>query len=448
MEMEQGSMSNIDQDSTSNNKTADFVAPSNRTNQQHEKKPGVSSGTTGHSSQQDRRSIRMKPSPQTETFARIKVVGVGGGGTNAVNRMIADGLQGVEFIAVNTDAQALLQSEATCRVRIGPKLTRGLGAGGNPEIGSKAAEESADELTEVLKGADMIFITAGMGGGTGTGAAPIIAQIAKDMRTLTIGVVTRPFTFEGSRRAQLAEDGIQHLKSKADTLIVIPNDRLLQLVDQDASLYDSLKEADGVLHQGVQGISELITVPGLINLDFADVKTIMAEGGAALMAVGSGSGEDRARFAAEDAINSQLLDISIDGARGILFNVTGGPDLSLYEVNQAAAIIKETAHPDVNLIFGAVVDPNLGDEIRMTVIATGFDRGGSMRTKALDYYQKMSATPIENSESDTNVETVDVEAEVGESLQMDKSTYQSSDLMDKAFDPSSMDVPAFLRRRS
>jgi len=448
MEMEQSRMSNIDK--KSNSKPSDFVAPSIRTDQRQENHKHVS-GTLRHSSQQDRRSIRMKPSPQTETFARIKVVGVGGGGTNAVNRMIADGLQGVEFIAVNTDAQALLQSEATCRVRIGPKLTRGLGAGGNPEIGAKAAEESADELCDVLKGADMIFITAGMGGGTGTGAAPIIAQIAKDMRTLTIGVVTRPFTFEGSRRAQLAEDGIQHLKSKADTLIVIPNDRLLQLVDQDATLYDSLKEADGVLHQGVQGISELITVPGLINLDFADVKTIMAEGGAALMAVGSGSGEDRARFAAEDAINSQLLDISIDGARGILFNVTGGSDLSLFEVNQAAAIIKETAHPDVNLIFGAVIDPTMGDEIRMTVIATGFDRGGAMRTRALDYYEKISATQTDNNESDTKldkIQTVDVEAEVGEDLQMDQSTYKSTDLMDKAFDPSSLDVPAFLRRRS
>ena len=389
----------------------------------------------------------MKPSPQTETFARIKVVGVGGGGTNAVNRMISDGLQGVEFIAINTDAQALLQSDATCRVRIGPNFTRGLGAGGNPETGAKAAEESADELYDVLKDADMIFITAGMGGGTGTGAAPIIAQIAKDMRTLTIGVVTRPFTFEGARRAQLAEDGIQQLRTKADTLIVIPNDKLLQLVDKDASLEDSLREADDVLHQGVQGISELITIPGLINLDFADVRTIMAEGGAALMAVGSGSGEDRARFAAEDAINSQLLDISIDGARGILFNVTGGPDLSLFEVNQAAAIIKETAHPDVNLIFGAVVDPTMGDEIRITVIATGFDREGSMRVKAYDYYEKMSAVQTDNTESGAKAEKVEVEAEVGEALQMDQNTYEA-DLIDKAFDPSSLDVPAFLRRRS
>ena len=445
MEMEQDRMSNIDKILVG--KATDFVAPSIQTlHQQENLKP--ESEILRSDTRQDRRPNRMKPSPQTETFAKIKVIGVGGGGTNAVNRMISDGLQGVEFIAVNTDVQALLQSDATCRVRIGDKLTRGLGAGGDPEIGAKAAEESADELCQVLKGADMIFITAGMGGGTGTGAAPIIAQIAKDMRTLTIGVVTRPFTFEGSRRQQLAEDGIQHLKSKADTLIVIPNDRLLQLVDKDASLYDSLKEADGVLHQGVQGISELITVPGLINLDFADVRTIMAEGGAALMAVGSGSGEDRARFAAEDAINSQLLDISIDGARGILFNITGGPDLSLYEVNQAAAIIKETAHPDVNLIFGAVIDPTMGDEMRMTVIATGFDRGGSMRTRAIDYYEKMSAAArTDNTESSNKIEKVEVETELGEALQSEQSTYEH-DLADRSFDPSSLDVPAFLRRGS
>tara|TARA_B100000945_G_C20416878_1_gene615624 strand:+ start:816 stop:2165 length:1350 start_codon:yes stop_codon:yes gene_type:complete len=449
MEMEQSKMSNIESDSKE--AQSGFVAPKNNENNNILESE---SDLLRMDSMQDRRPTRMKPSPQSETFARIKVVGVGGGGTNAVNRMIADGLQGVEFIAVNTDAQALLQSDATCRVRIGPKLTRGLGAGGDPEIGAKAAEESADELCEVLKGADMVFVTAGMGGGTGTGAAPVIAQIAKDMRTLTIGVVTRPFTFEGSRRAQLAEDGIQNLKNKADTLIVIPNDRLLQLVDKNASLYDSLKEADGVLHQGVQGISELITVPGLINLDFADVKTIMAEGGAALMAVGSGSGEDRARFASEDAINSQLLDISIDGARGILFNVTGGSDLSLYEVNQAAAIIKETAHPDVNLIFGAVIDPTMGDEIRMTVIATGFDRSSSMRTRAIDYYEKMTAQVDgdsgNNQESDEN-QSLDVsgseETDLSDGLDTDTVKYDA-EFLDRSFDPSSLDVPAFLRRRS
>ena len=266
----------------------------------------------------------MKPSPQTETFARIKVVGVGGGGCNAVNRMISDGLSGVEFIAVNADAQALLESNAPDRVRIGDKLTRGLGAGGDPEVGSKAAEESAEELYEVLKGADMVFITAGMGGGTGTGAAPIVSQIASEVGALTIGVVTRPFTFEGAKRVKAAEAGISNLKEKADTLIVIPNDRLLQLVDKRASFPDALSVADEVLNQGVQGISELITVPGLINLDFADVRTIMSQGGAALLAVGSASGEDRARVAAENAINSKLLEIAIEGARGILFNVSGG----------------------------------------------------------------------------------------------------------------------------
>ncbi len=311
---------------------------------------------------------------QTESYARIKVVGVGGGGCNAVNRMIAEGLHGIEFIAINTDAQALLKSQAQTRVRIGDKSTRGLGAGGNPEVGQAAAEESAEELYEVLKGADMVFVTAGLGGGTGTGAAPVVAQIAKEIGALTIGVVTRPFAFEGAHRAKSAEVGAQKLKDHADTLIVIPNDRLLQIVNKNIGLNDAFRMADDVLRQGIQGISELITIPGLINLDFADVRTIMSEGGAALMAVGVASGEDRAKIAAEQAISSQLLDVTINGAHGILFNVTGGPNLSLFEVNQAAAIIKETASPDVNLIFGAVIDENMGDEIRITVIATGFDQ--------------------------------------------------------------------------
>ena len=311
---------------------------------------------------------------QTESFARIKVVGVGGGGCNAVNRMIAEGLQGIEFISINTDAQALLKSQAQQRVRIGDKSTRGLGAGGDPKIGQAAAEESAEELYEVLKGADMVFVTAGLGGGTGTGAAPVVAQIAKEIGALTIGVVTRPFSFEGAHRSRSAEQGAMRLKEHADTLIVIPNDRLLQIVNKNVGLNDAFRMADDVLRQGIQGISELITIPGLINLDFADVRTIMSEGGAALMAVGQASGEDRAKIAAEQAISSQLLDVTINGARGILFNVTGGTNLSLFEVNQAAAIIKETASQDVNLIFGAVVDENMGDNIRITVIATGFDR--------------------------------------------------------------------------
>ncbi len=310
-----------------------------------------------------------------ENFAQIKVIGVGGGGGNAVNRMINEGLGGVEFIAVNTDNQALLLSKAKTRVRIGDKLTRGLGAGGNPEIGFKAAEESSDELYEVLRGADMIFIAAGMGGGTGTGAAPVVAKIARELGALTIGVVTRPFMFEGAKRLQSAEAGIENLKSQVDTLIVIPNDRLLQIADKRASLQQAFSLADDVLRQGIQGISELITVPALINLDFADVRTIMSEGGAALMAVGRAEGDDRARRASESAISSALLDVTIDGARGILFNITGGPDLSLFEVNEAAAIIKESAHPEVNMIFGAQIDEGMGDEVRVTVIATGFEQG-------------------------------------------------------------------------
>jgi cell division protein FtsZ len=366
----------------------------------------------------------MQSSPKMESFARIKVVGVGGGGSNAVNRMIEEGMAGIEFLAINTDAQALLLSNAPTRVRIGDKLTRGLGAGGNPEQGQKAAEESAEDLYTVLRGTDMAFIAAGMGGGTGTGAAPIIAQIAKEVGALTIGVVTRPFTFEGAKRAAGAEAGIAKLKEQVDTLIVIPNDRLLQIADKKSSLQEAFRQADDVLRQGIQGISELITVPGLINLDFADVRTIMAEGGAALMAVGRASGEDRARVAAEQAISSQLLDITIDGARGILFNVTGGPGLSLFEVNQAAAIIKETAHPDVNLIFGAVIDPNIGDELRITVIATGFER-----SSGIGRIDRRARSRIEAQGGLSRMEVAPEQFVVSD------------------FDSSNLDIPAFLRRR-
>jgi len=372
-------------------------------------------------------------SADLESFAKIKVVGVGGGGCNAVERMIKEGLQGVEFVAVNTDAQALLLSSATTRVRIGEKLTRGLGSGGNPEQGRKAAEESQDDLYQVLKGADMVFVTGGMGGGTGTGASPIVAQIAKESGALTIGVVTRPFTFEGSRRIQSAETGIAKLKEHADTLIVIPNDRLLQIVDKRSNLQDAFRVADDVLRQGVQGISELITVPGLINLDFADVRTIMSEGGAALMAVGNGTGEDRARQAAEQAISSQLLDITIDGARGILFNVTGGPDMTLFEVNQAAAIIKETAHPDVNLIFGAVIDQNMADAIRITVIATGFERTGAPRRVVEKPVQRADSRPARTAETrEAQEQPISASKTVFEPL-----NYNTDDL----------DVPTFLRNR-
>ncbi len=380
----------------------------------------------------------MQPNLQLDALARIKVVGVGGGGSNAVNRMIDEGLSGIDFVSINTDAQALMLSNAPRRVRIGEKLTRGLGAGGNPDKGAKAAEESQEELYEVLRGADMVFITAGMGGGTGTGAAPVVAQIAKELGALSIGVVTRPFTFEGAKRINTAEAGIAKLKEQVDTLIVIPNDRLLQIVDKRASLNDALRTADDVLRQGVQGISELITVPGLINLDFADVRTIMAEGGAALMAVGRASGEDRARLAAEAAISSNLLDITIDGARGILFNVTGGPNMSLFEVNQAAAIIKETAHPDVNLIFGAVIDPNMGDDMRITVIATGFERQGMPR-RAVQKPQSAqtsvarpasyNAAPPPQSHSPAHADKAD------------------ADFVPRVYNTEDLDIPAFLRRR-
>ena len=307
-----------------------------------------------------------------ENFAQIRVVGVGGGGSNAVNRMIEEGLQGVEFVAVNTDAQALMLSQAPKGLRIGDTVTRGLGAGGNPDEGNKAAEESQDEIREVLQGSDMVFITAGMGGGTGTGGAPVIARIAKEeTKALTIGVVTRPFTFEGAKRARVAAEGIEALKQVVDTLIVIPNDRLLEITEKRVSLTDAFRVADDVLRQGIQGITEVITVPGLINLDFADVRSIMLEGGAALMAVGRAAGEKRAVEAVQQAISSRLLDITIDGARGILFNITGGSSLTLFEVNEAASIIRETAHPEVNMIFGAVIDESMGEEVSITVIATG-----------------------------------------------------------------------------
>ena len=376
---------------------------------------------------------------QPESFARIKVVGIGGGGCNAVNRMIDEGLTGIEFIAVNTDAQALQFSKAKVRVRIGDKSTRGLGAGGDPKIGRAAAEESAEELYEVLKGSDMVFVTAGLGGGTGTGAAPVVAQIAKEINALTIGVVTRPFTFEGTHRANSAEIGAANLKEHADTLIVIPNDRLLQIVDNRAGLQDAFKIADDVLRQGIQGISELITVPGLINLDFADVRTIMSEGGAALMAVGQASGEDRAIKAAEQAISNQLLDVTINGARGILFNVTGGENLKLFEVNQAAAIIKETAHPEVNLIFGAVIDESLGDNLRITVIATGFEGNGFSPRRETKVEPKQN-TYAKQRPLPSMLEKEETE----DAYEPRRDAYE----FPTRINTDDLDVPAFLRKRS
>jgi cell division protein FtsZ len=331
---------------------------------------------------------------QVEGFAQIRVIGVGGGGSNAVNRMIRASMVGIEFIAINTDAQALLQTEAPHWIRIGDKLTRGLGAGGNPSIGAKAAEENAEEIYEALKGSDMVFITAGMGGGTGTGASPVVAQIAREVGALTVGVVTRPFTFEGNKRRLAAEEGIANLKQHVDTLITVPNDRLLQVADKRMPLSEAFRLADDVLRQGIQGISDLITVPGLINLDFADVKTIMSQAGSALMAIGEGSGESRAIDAAHLAIASPLLDIDISGARGVLFNITGGTDLTLYEVNEAADIISKAAHPEANIIFGAVQDPSYDGKVKITVIATGFDNQGQPQQQAgrydrSSYYQSV-----------------------------------------------------------
>ena len=313
-------------------------------------------------------------------LAVIKVVGVGGGGTNAVNRMVDAGLRGVEFIAANTDAQALQMCDADIKLNIGTELTKGLGAGANPEVGQGAAAESRDDIKEALKGADMVFVTAGEGGGTGTGAAPVIADIAKnEIGALTVGVVTRPFGFEGTQRARQAQEGIDKLREYVDTLIVIPNEKLLSVVERRASLTDALREADNVLRQGVQGITDLITIPGLINLDFADVRTIMRDAGSALMGIGSSSGENRAGEAAKEAISSPLLEESVEGASGILLNITGGSDLGLFEVNEAAEIVQSAADSNANIIFGAVIDDSMSDEVRVTVIATGFDHGRSSR---------------------------------------------------------------------
>lgn len=333
---------------------------------------------------------------EVDQVAQIKVIGVGGGGSNAVNRMIESGVQGVEFIAVNTDAQALTHSKASTKLQIGEKLTRGLGAGANPEVGKKAADESREMIENSLRGADMVFVTAGMGGGTGTGAAPEIAAIAREIGALTVGVVTRPFTFEGRKRSLQADKGVAELKEKVDTLIVIPNDRLLEIVDKNTPMLEAFREADNVLRQGVQGISDLIAVPGLINLDFADVKTIMTERGSALMGIGMASGEQRAAEAAKKSICSPLLETSIDGARGVIMNITGGTNLSLYEVNEAADIVTSAAHQEVNMIFGAVINDDLKDEIVVTVIATGFDQQEEERGKRKPQFKVDEERPERN----------------------------------------------------
>lgn len=361
-----------------------------------------------------------------DSLATIKVIGVGGGGNNAVNRMIEHGVQGVEFIAVNTDAQALNLSKAEIKMQIGGKLTRGLGAGANPEVGKKAAEESKEQIEEALRGADMVFVTAGMGGGTGTGAAPVIAQIARDLGALTVGVVTRPFTFEGRKRSTQAAGGIASMKEAVDTLIVIPNDRLLEIVDKSTPMLEAFREADNVLRQGVQGISDLIATPGLINLDFADVKTIMSNQGSALMGIGIAAGENRAAEAAKKAISSPLLEKSIDGAQGVLMNITGGTNLSLYEVQEAADIVATASDQDVNMIFGSVINEDLNDEIVVTVIATGFNEEvvqvkqqarpsfGQQKPNVMGTVKReqkreeISHEPVRNTQSQQTEETLDI----------------------------------------
>jgi cell division protein FtsZ len=409
----------------------------------------------------------------SENFALIKVIGVGGGGSNAVNRMIRAEMMGVEFISVNTDAQALLQSDAPHKIRIGDKMTRGLGAGADPGVGQRAAEEDSEKIYEALKDADMIFITAGMGGGTGSGAAPVIAEIAKDLGSLTVAVVTKPFSFEGMRRKLVAEQYTELLKDKVDTLITIPNDRLREVVDKKTSIVDAFRVVDDVLRQGVQGISDLITVPGLINLDFADVKTIMREAGSSMMGIGIGTGENRAVEAARAAVMSPLLEINITGARGILFNVTGGSDLGLFEVNEAAEVIKEAADPEANIIFGTVIDDRMRDEVKVTVIATGFD--SSKKAKPSKYASEASAA-VESSLDERSREIlaeIERERDQRQSLNEQLGTESpfarptereatevraperkplpvSSGSLDQrpSYNESDLDIPSFLRRKS
>lgn len=366
---------------------------------------------------------------EMESLAQIKVIGVGGGGSNAVNRMIENGVKGVEFITVNTDAQALHLAKSEHKLQIGDKLTRGLGAGANPEVGKKAAEESRDLVANTLKGADMVFVTAGMGGGTGTGAAPVIAEIARECGALTVGVVTRPFTFEGRKRFSQAELGIEALKEKVDTLIVIPNDRLLEIVDKKTPMLEAFREADNVLRQAVQGISDLIKVPGLINLDFADVKTIMTERGSALMGIGLATGENRAAEAARKAIMSPLLETSIEGARGVIMNITGGANLSLYEVNEAAEIVISASDPEVNMIFGAIIDEEMKEEIKVTVIATGFEH---------------KANTMPSRKPATSAGTGPAAAEQADSRSTSSSTLRP---FGNQTSNDQLDIPTFLRNR-
>ena len=380
-------------------------------------------------------------------IAVIKVVGIGGGGVNAVNRMIDVGLKGVEFIAINTDAQALLMSDADVKLDIGRELTRGLGAGADPEVGRTAAEDHADEIEEVLKGADMVFVTAGEGGGTGTGGAPVVARIAKSLGALTVGVVTRPFSFEGKRRGTQAETGIDELRAEVDTLIVIPNDRLLSISDRNVSALDAFRSADQVLLSGVQGITDLITTAGLINLDFADVKSVMLGAGSALMGIGSARGDDRAVAAAEMAVSSPLLEASIEGARGVLLSVSGGSDLGLFEINEAARLVQEAAHPDANIIFGAVIDDALGDEVRVTVIAAGFDGGEPKpRTQPMRGAEKLPVTaPAVTPAEDTGPVSAADDHEREITLPADPARVRRPIVFDDTMAGDDLDVPDFLK---
>ncbi len=399
--------------------------------------------------------------PDVGRVAKIKVIGVGGGGGNAINSMIASGaIAGVEFIAVNTDAQVLLTNQAPTKIQIGENLTRGLGSGGNPDIGGQAAEESREKIKEYLMDSDMIFITAGMGGGTGTGAAPVIAEIAKEQGALTVAIVTKPFTFEGARRQVNAEDGIEKLKSRVDTLIVIPNQRLLDVVDRKMTLLEAFRVADSVLTQGVQGISDIITVPGLINVDFADVKTIMKDAGSALMGIGTGVGENRAQMAARAAISSPLLEVSIDGAKGVLFNITGGPDMTMTEVDEAAKLISEAADGDANIIFGAAISEKLIDQMRITVIATGFDEARSRLSNMVNRTRPVATSNYQSgiiSEKPKSPPTSNSLPHVTFSSQPQQQPAQQNDDQTQTTSPQQQeppasdddwDIPAFLRQRN
>lgn len=386
--------------------------------------------------------------PQTASFAKIRVIGIGGGGNNVVNSMIKDAsIKGVDFIAINTDGQALLNSQASAKIQIGEDLTKGLGSGGNPEIGQKSAEESREKIREILEGTDMVFLTAGMGGGTGTGATPIVAEIAKEVGALTVAVVTKPFTFEGTRRMVAAEEGIEQLKDKVDTLIVIPNQRILEVVDKKLSLLEAFKVADSVLNHGVQGISDLITIPGLVNVDFADVKAIMSDAGSALMGIGMGVGENRAQHAARQATSSPLLEVSMEGARGVLFNIIGGLDITMSEVDEASKIITAAADPDANIIFGATIDETMHDQIKITVIATGFDEtrrrlrefatGGNPLFGAKSYEEKVEQQPTNPINPISSIPT-----------QMQSAPAQPEPQKKEEEEEDFFDIPAFLRQRN